>query len=593
MQDGLVLADYLILAGFFVIMLGIGLYFSGKMKDLKDFFCGGSQVPWWVSGVSLYMTTFSAFAFVSYSALAYKEGLVCITIWWMTVPCAVLSARFFAARWRRMNITSPVEFVERRFGLFLRQCFSWAGVPLIVMDDALKLFVIGTMVTVSLGIQNHWAMPVAILVCGTIMLSYTLLGGLWAVMITDAVQFVVMAVAVLVLIPLVLIRVGGIMPIFQDAPPRYWSLASEGYSFWWLFPFTIMQFLMYTTKWPIVQRYYAVELDRDAQKVGYTVGFLTFVGVPLLFLPAFAARVFLPGVADANSVYPMVCRQLLPAGLFGMVIAGMFSATMSMLSSDYNAVAAVITNDIYLRLFEPRASQRALVFVGRLATLGVGMAAVVIAMLLSRIENLRDLVQIMAGVFSLLLPPVGIPLFFGFLTRRVSNRGALLGFALGSVSGVAAYALSLFPAESAIVTHMLRLLPHAVLERYPEGTGLAFLNTVPWLTWITALPTLFGVFCLSALLPDGAAKQKEVDEFLAGVRSGDRLRKASPGASRDAGAALSIIGLCTGLIGLLLALAVAVTGHARDGLYSIVVGLVLALLGFVAWRYGKRAALSS
>ncbi|MGI6462002.1 MAG: hypothetical protein ACOX5J_18270 [Candidatus Hydrogenedentales bacterium] len=107
------------------------------------------------------------------------------------------------------------------------------------------------------------------------------------------------------------------------------------------------------------------------------------------------------------------------------------------------------------------------------------------------------------------------------------------------------------------------------------------------------MPTLFGVFGLSALLPDGPAKRREVDEFLAGVRSGDRLRKASPGASRDAGAALSIIGLCTGLIGLLLALAVAVTGHARDGLYSIVVGLVLALLGFVAWRYGKRAALSS
>jgi len=466
-------------------------------------------------------------------------------------------------------------------------------VPLIVIDDALKLFVIGTMVTVSLGIQNSWAMPVAILVCGTIMLSYTLMGGLWAVMITDTVQFVVMGVAVLVLIPLVLIRAGGLLPIFQDAPPRYWNLASEGYSFWWLLPFTLIQFLVYTTKWPIVQRYYAVETDRDAQKVGYTVGFLTFVGVPLLFLPAFAARVFMPGVADANSVYPMVCRQLLPAGLFGMVIAGMFSATMSMLSSDYNAVAAVITNDIYLRLFDPRASQRALVLVGRLATFGVGMIAVAIAVLLSRIENLRDLVQIMAGVFSLLLPPVGIPVFFGFLTRRVSNLGALLGFALGAASGVAAYTLSLLPAESAIVAHVSRVVPQAVLGLYPQGTGLAFLNTVPWLTWITALPTLFGIFCLSALLPDGPVKQKEVDDFLAGVRTGDRPRKASPGASHDAGVAMSIVGLCTGLIGLLLAAAVAVTGHGRDGLYSIGVGLVLALLGFVAWRYGKRVAASS
>jgi len=591
-KEGLVLADYLILAGFFVIMLGIGVYFSGKMKDLRDFFCGGNQVPWWVSGVSLYMTTFSAFAFVSYSALAYRQGLVCITIWWMTVPCAVLSARFFAARWRRMNITSPVEFIERRFGPWLRQCFSWAGVPLIVIDDALKLFVIGTMVTVSLGVQNDGAMPVAIVVCGTIMLSYTLMGGLWAVMITDTVQFVVMGVAVLVLIPLVLLKVRGILPIFQDAPPRYWNLTSSDYSFWWLLPFTLMQFLVYTTKWPIVQRYYAVETDKDARKVGYTVGFLTFAGVPLLFLPAFAARVFMPGVSDANTVYPMVCRQLLPAGLFGMVIAGMFSATMSMLSSDYNAVAAVITNDIYKRLFVPRASQRSLVLVGRLATLGIGMLAVAIAVMLSQMENLRDLVQIMAGVFSLLLPPVGIPVFFGFLTRRVSNRGALLGFILGSACGLAAYALSLLPAESSVVMHVSSLFPRAVLAMYPEGTGLAFLNTVPWLTWITALPTLFGVFGLSALLPDGPAKRREVDEFLVGTRAGDSSPAPRRDVSHDAAVAMSIVGASTGLIGLLLAGAVAATGHGVDGLYSIVVGLILALLGFMAWRFGKRAAAS-
>ncbi|HOD52218.1 MAG TPA: hypothetical protein PLJ71_20230 [Candidatus Hydrogenedentes bacterium] len=576
MQGGLVLADYLILTGFFVIMLGIGIYFSGKMRDLKDFFCGGNKVPWWVSGVSLYMTTFSAFAFISYSALAYKEGLVCITIWWLTVPCAALSARFFAARWRRIDITSPVEFIERRYGPSLRQCFSWAGVPLIVIDDALKLFVIGTMVTVSLGMQNVWAMPVAIIVCGTVMLSYTLMGGLWAVMITDTVQFVIMGAAVIVLIPLVLLKVGGIAPIFQNAPEGYWHLTSDDYSFWWLLPFTLMQFLVYTTKWPIVQRYYSVETDKEARKVGYTVGFLTFVGVPLLFLPAFGARVFMPGVADANTVYPEVCKSLLPPGLFGIVIAGMFSATMSMLSSDYNAVAAVITNDIYRRLFVPNASQKSLVLVGRLATLGIGLVAVAVAVILSQMENLRDLVQIMAGVFSLLLPPVGIPIFLGFLTRRVSNRGALVGFTLGSVCGVVGYVLSLLPPE--------------FLGMDPEGTGLAFLNTVPYMAWITALPTLLGVLGLSFLLPDGPDKRTEVSEFLAGVETEEEPRQVRTDFSHDAAVAISIIGASTGLIGLLLAAAVAATGHIADGLYSIGVGVVLAVLGFAAWRYGKRAA---
>ncbi len=590
MQGGLVLADYLIIGGFFAIMLGIGVYFSGKMKDLKDFFCGGNHVPWWVSGVSLYMTTFSAFAFVSYSALAYTEGLVCITIWWLTVPCAVLSARFFAARWRRINITSPVEFIERRYGASFRQCFSWAGVPLIVVDDALKLFVIGTMVTVSLGVEGDWAMPVTIVVCGTIMLTYTLLGGLWAVMITDAVQFVVMGAAVLVLVPLVLIQVGGIAPIFRDAPEGYWNLTSSAYSLWWLLPFTLMQFLVYTTKWPIVQRYYSVETDKEARKVGYTVGFLTFVGVPLLFLPAFAARVFLPGIEDANTVYPLVSKTLLPVGLFGMIIAGMFSATMSMLSSDYNAVASVVTNDIYKRLFAPNASEKSLVLVGRLATLGIGLAAVGIAVLLSRIEDLRDLVQIMAGMFGLLLPPVGIPIFFGLLTRRVSNRGALAGFFMGAGCGLAAYVLSLLPAESSLVVFVVNLLPSDVVALYPEGTGLAFLSSVQWMAWITALPTLAGVFGVSKLLPDGPAKAAEVADFLTGAETATAPAVTRVGFSRDAAAAISIIGAATGFIGLLLAGAVVITGYAAEGVYSIGVGAVLALLGFAAWRYGKRAA---
>ncbi|MFO7975817.1 MAG: hypothetical protein R6V12_14425 [Candidatus Hydrogenedentota bacterium] len=576
MQGGLVLADYLILGGFFAIMLGIGFYFSGKMKDLKDFFCGGNHVPWWVSGVSLYMTTFSAFAFVSYSALAYNEGLVCITIWWMTVPCAVLSARFFAARWRRINITSPVEFIERRYGPSLRQCFSWAGVPLIVVDDALKLFVIGTMVTVSLGVEGEWAMPMTIVVCGTIMLTYTLLGGLWAVMITDAVQFIIMGAAVLVMVPLVLMKVGGIGTVFQNAPDGYWNVTSENYSIWWLLSFTLIQFLVYTTKWPIVQRYYSVETDKEARKVGYTVGFLTFVGVPLLFLPAFAARVFMPGIEDANTVYPEVCKTLLPVGLFGMVIAGMFSATMSMLSSDYNAVASVITNDIYKRLFVPRASEKSLVLVGRLATLGIGLAAVAIAVVLSQMENLRDLVKIMAGVFSLLLPPVGIPIFFGLLTRRVSNRGAVLGFLMGAGSGLVAYVLSLLPPE--------------LLGMDPEGAGLAILNTVPYMTWITALPTLVGVFGLSPLLPDGPKKDEEVAEFITGAGTAEQPVVPRTGLSRDAAMAISIIGAATGLIGVLLAGAVAVTGQAADGSYSIGVGAILAVFGGFAWQYGKRAA---
>ena len=92
--------DYMMLVGYFVLMLCIGLYFYRFMRGMKDYFSGGNRIPWWLSGVSFYMSSFSVFAFVSYSALAYKYGLVGVTLLWVSVPATVFSVTLFAKRWR-------------------------------------------------------------------------------------------------------------------------------------------------------------------------------------------------------------------------------------------------------------------------------------------------------------------------------------------------------------------------------------------------------------------------------------------------------------------------------------------------------------
>ena len=146
----LALADYVIIAGFFVVMLAIGLYYSGKMRNLQDYFSGSQKIPWWLSSISFYMSSFSAFTFVSYSALAYQYGWVAVTMYWVTVPAALLSAYFFATRWRRAANTSPLEYIEERFGPALRQGLAWLGIPVKMIDDGLKLYAIGTLVSAGL-----------------------------------------------------------------------------------------------------------------------------------------------------------------------------------------------------------------------------------------------------------------------------------------------------------------------------------------------------------------------------------------------------------------------------------------------------------
>jgi len=355
-------ADYAILVGFFAVMLAVGFYFSTRMRDLQDYFSGGRRVPWWLSGISLYMSSFSTFLFVAYSALAYQYGWVAVTACWTAAPAMLISAYFFAPRWRRATSTSPLEYIEERYGSALRQWLAWLGVPMTVIDDGLKLFAIGTLISSGLGIEKLTVagfemegLNASILMSGVIMLAYTFMGGLWAVLITDCVQFVVMIVAVIALIPLALARVGGIDSFLAGLPEGFFHLTSPKYNTVYLTAFLVIMVFSYCTRWSFVQRYYSVGSDREARKVGYLVTVLAIVGPPLLFFPAMAATIFLPGVENPNEVYMLVCKSLLPVGMIGMMIAAMFSATLSMLSSDYNAVAAVLTNDVYRPLIAPRA----------------------------------------------------------------------------------------------------------------------------------------------------------------------------------------------------------------------------------------------
>lgn len=561
MDYALATADYAVMAAFFVVLLAIGVFYAGRMHDLRDFFSGGRSVPWWLAGVSLYMTTFSAFTFVSYSALAYTYGAVAVSIWWFAVPGCLASAWFLAARWRRAATTSPVEYIETRFSPALRQCFSWFGIPLIVFDDALKLFVIGTLISVSTGIDSANGVVWAIIASGTIMVVYTLLGGLWAVLITDFIQFVVMGTAVLILAPLAWRRAGGFTNILEAAPDGYASITTSVYTWPWLLSFSVILALTYATKWPYVQRYYAARSDSEARKVGYLVAVLTVAAPPLLFFPAFAARAFLPDVVDANEVYAIVCRELLPVGMMGMLLAAMFSATMSMLSSDYNALASVITNDIIKRLFVREASDRVLVIIARVVTLAVGLAAMVLAIMFAQAEQLEDLVQYMARLFSGLLPPVAIPMMAGLLSRRVTNGGALMGFALGASCGAVAYFMS-------------------------YGEGMEQWRTVPSLTWGTVVPTCAGLAIGSIFFRHSAEKQRTVDAFLEGLHS---RGEAAPSRS-DGTIAARIIGLTTAGVGGVLAFSVMATEGFVAGVISIGVGLVLCLGGgaCVALSYRSR-----
>lgn len=426
--------DYFILVGYFVIMLGIGAYFWRFMKGMADFFTGRNQIPWWLSGISFYMTSFSAFLFVAYSENAHRFGFAAITLGWAVVPAVLVGGLFLSARWRRARITSPAEYLEERYGLAMRQTVAWARIVVQLIDDGLKIYATGQFVAIALGLGERYVYY-SIICTGLITLAYTFMGGLWSVTVTDFVQFLVMLVGAVVLVPLALAKVGGLTGLYEGSPPGFFQPFGGPYTWQYLLGWFLLVLWNYNTSFGLVQRYYSVRNEREARKTGVFVAFLCLVSVPIFVLPALAARQFLPD-ADPKTIYATICVTLLPSGMLGLIIAAMFSATMSTLSGDYNVISAVLTNDVYNRLINPNASQRHLVTIGRLTTFLIGLIPIGIGLYLATGAGQGVLFQKMAKLFSVAAPSLAIPMLAGIVWRQTNNAGAMAGFLGGLVAGL-------------------------------------------------------------------------------------------------------------------------------------------------------------
>ncbi len=610
-QAQVTVPDYIMLVGYFVLMLGIGAYFYRYMRGMKDYFSGGNRIPWWLSGASFFMSSFSVFAFVSYSALAYKYGWVAVTIYWVTIPATIFSVVLFAKKWRRARIDSPVEYLETRYGFGLRQLLTWQGVPVIMIDDAFKLVAIGSFIAGCLSLPAihsltilglnipledlglHEPLRYTMVIAALIMLLYTLLGGLWAVAVTDFIQFVVMAVAILVVLPLSIQAAGGIGSFLHNAPSRFFNLVNAEYN--WIF--VALAALLYclawsSVKWPLIQRYYCVRDEKEALKVGWFVVVLNVIGPPLMFIPAMAAQQFLGDVPDDKFVYSRLCAMLLPAGMLGLVVAAMFSATMSMLSSDYNACAGVLTNDVYRRLIRKKASERELVLIGRLMTLLIGVFALVVALGFGGTTG-EDLFRYMLTLFSVATAPVAVPMILGLLSKRITNLSAIVGFLCGLAVGLGLffYFFKYLP-DDRQTSLFAGVVWNPVDDKNELILGTTRLKMEVVLFACNTLVTLTAMLLVTLLKPMGSKERQRADSFHDRLRIpiGQLKEDQPPPEAGKIPSPFFVVGISVLLIGLLMVgVQPWVKGGLASGLNLGLAAVLVAIGGLMAWRSRRTA----
>jgi len=435
----LTLSDLVVIGGYLLLVLLVGVYYRRRMHSAEDYFAGGHQVPWWLAGVSHYMSSASALAFVSYSQVGYTYGWTAISLIWVSVPGCIVGGLIFARQWRKARVVTPVEFLERRFNPFVRQLLAWAGIPMKVAEDGLKLFATSIFLAVGLGISATWA----IIICGVITIVYTFLGGLWALMVTDYIQFLMKVVALALLFPLAIWRAGGLRHAVEVLPKSFFHVTNGPYNWIYLIGWGVMLTITLNGSWSLAQKFYSVKDERQASKAAYLSAFLHLIGGPLMILPAILSRTFLPDLIAQHrtaDVYVLLVLKLLPAGMVGIIVAAMLSATMATVSSDFSSIASVLTKDVYQRLISPNASPQKLLRVGRLITLLVGGISLGIGLYISQggDQALFHLMVLMATAF---IAPSFVPLMGALVSRRLNWQGVVVGYFLGLGVGLSLLAV--------------------------------------------------------------------------------------------------------------------------------------------------------
>jgi SSS family solute:Na+ symporter len=429
--------DLAIIAVYFVIVFGIGFYFSRKERTSEDYFLASRDIGWFFVGASLFVSNISTEHFIGLSGTGASSGLAVGHFEWLACLILLLLGWVFVPFYLRSNVFTMPQFLERRFS---RQCAVYlAGISIIAYiftKISVQLYAASVVLERVAG-WSLWKTAVVLVIATGI---YTVAGGLAAVIYTDTVQTLILITGAVALTVIGLGRVGGFEHLRTMVPPDYFHMikpASDPQFPWTgiFFGAPILGIWYWCTDQVIVQRVLSARDEGHAKAGTIFAGFLKILPVFMLVLPGIIAFALYPEqVAKPDFAYPTLVLNLLPVGLVGLVMAALLAAVMGAMSSVFNSASTLVTLDFYKKI-RPEASERQLVNFGRFATGGMvllGLLWVPFIHLLS-----AQLYIYLQSVQAYISPPIAVCFIFGILWPRVNGQGAisslLAGFVLGAL----------------------------------------------------------------------------------------------------------------------------------------------------------------
>lgn len=488
--------DYLVIAGYFVLIMGIGVAFKNMAaKSTSDYFRGGGRMLWWMVGSTAFMMQFSAWTFTGAAGKAFTDGFAVSLVFFANAFSYFCGWAYFAHRFRQMRVDTPTQAIGRRFGGGNELFFSCALIVFTILNAGIWL----NALCVFSSAVFEADINLTIIVIGFAVIFISVLAGAWGVVASDFVQTLTVAVVSVACAVVALVKVGGPVKLVQDFPVDFVMGPDMNYGLLLVgtFVFFLCKQLITIMNMHDSFRFLNAKDSINARKAALLAMVLMGLGSIIWFIPPWASAILYPDAAAAypelgnkaaDAVYLVFARNAMPVGTVGLLLAGLFAATMSSMDSALNKNSGIFVRSIYQPFLDKRnktVSDASLLNVSKLLSLLSGILVIALALYFKSLKEL-SLFDLMMSLSAMIQVPILIPLLLGLLVKRTPRWAPWVTVLLG-----------LFVSWFMLNVLTPQVLASAIgIEPFTrrEATDMNLILTIGGQVFITG-----GFFCLTAL----------------------------------------------------------------------------------------------
>ncbi len=465
--------DYGLIALYFIIVIWVGFYAARKNKGTEDFFKASGQVPWFMAGVASWVAGFSAYMFVAAAGFTYQHGSGALVIFTCGFWAYLAGYFYFAPMWRRARIGAPLEFLTKRYSPSTTYFYTVTAIIPQVVGIAQGIYILCIFVSAALGFEQETfgfaglsltGLQLTMLVVGAVMILYSVVGGLWAAVLSDSIQGVIILVMSVMILPISLSYLGrgqglgaGVQRMLRELPHDYLVPSGQPVQFWFYSAFLISSLLGYNVAWHFAQRYNSVPSERDAKRMAMLGAVLSVVGPMLWVLPVMGAKLIFPDMralwpnlkAPEEASFVSLAMLLLPHGMVGFVVAAILSATLGQANDAFNWLSAAVTKDVYVPLRQrfrlPPPSDLHQMRTAQVTMLVIGVSGVSLAFVISKLGGAFDFAL---KYYSIVGPGFMMPVALGLIYRRTPWWSGIASCTAGFTLVFVLLGLNAFPNDA-------------------------------------------------------------------------------------------------------------------------------------------------